>query len=183
MVFTILSGERTSRVSASAAAFLLLGSGLATAQEPSYDDPAVAICELVLKDSLPREAAFRRLSAKVEGFNAIISYEFSVLNTRPKIQEHTCRFTKNDEGLFHLIRLNPARTDCNVEVAAFQATQNWRAPSSFQEAERARNDLRRCNAQLERDEQAASEIASRELPLLETGIYPIAPQDTELAVE
>jgi hypothetical protein len=69
----------------------------------AYDDPAVAVCEWFVKDhSLDSDANYIRNSAAVEGSTVVLKFSTAPRNTKPKVQDYTCIFQRDEQGQFIL---------------------------------------------------------------------------------
>ena len=147
----------------------------------AYDDPAVAVCQFAAFGGRdPAKDGFDRVAAEIDGSNVILTFGKSVLNTKPKLTEMSCRFEFGAGG----IRLvGPHFPD---EVRACIAILD-EAPTKLYNMGTANKLYPAYKAKVETcEEQAGTALielsAFRDIERLLTGlgIYPIDPSDTEM---
>lgn len=63
-----------------------------------YDDPAVTVCELLIRPEYEIEKnIYRRVSGSVNGSKAILDFEWGVAGARPKAMHVECPFRFENE--------------------------------------------------------------------------------------
>ena len=66
----------------------------------AYDDPTVAVCQFVAFGGRdPSKDGFERVEAKIDGLDVLLTFGKSVLNTKPKLTEMSCRFEPGAGGI------------------------------------------------------------------------------------
>ena len=66
----------------------------------AYDDAAVAVCQFVAFGGRdPSKDGFERIGAKIDGSDVLLTFGKSVLNTKPKPTEMSCRFEPGAGGI------------------------------------------------------------------------------------
>lgn len=147
-----------------------------------YDDPAVAICEMVTKSNQPPGAEYSRTGAKIDGLRVTIAFTTSILNTRPKDHEEVCQFEVDGDGEFRLEQ-HKADAKCSEFVDYFVALSKG-GSADLAKAQQMRGEAIKCQEQIDRDLVIMKrQLVDRDAPLIMTGIYPIAPGDTALTAE
>ncbi len=143
---------------------------VASPARAQYDDPAVAACEFSLKQEINPGISYKRTAATITAASVTLTYEISALGTRPKQQSRKCEFALAG-GKFWFADRRPMRdSPCAREIAA---SIKDRTPTS-------RQRVRVCEAKA-RGEAANEHLRElRDRPLVDLGIYPIAPEDTGL---
>ncbi|RRI02297.1 hypothetical protein EH240_12580 [Mesorhizobium tamadayense] len=156
----------------------------AVTEAEAYDDPAVAVCEFAWAQGADlAQAGIKRVATDISGDTVRLTYEQSVLNTKPKTIDQTCQFEADMRGDLKLkFESAPRVLECNEIVEkAKAAILQFGAQST--EARAFMQPVTDCQPVLK----SALEIEQDRLrnvsfPLLMMGIYPINPKDTELNV-
>lgn len=154
-------------------ALLVLAATLAL-PVPSADDPAVLVCEMMVKASLRAPQSFSRVAEPVVG-KATVTLAFTAFDARNRTvrQSRTCRFNLAGDGLFHLESFRHKVLEARLDAAKAKLRQA--APG---------NDMMLARSQIldigremyvnhDRMRQAERQAAK-------AGLYPIAPGLTRL---
>lgn len=138
-----------------------------------WDDPAVAICELVVQARLPAAMEYTRVAARIDGRVVTIDYTTSALNTRPVADQASCAFVPAG-GVWALARSPQAGEDARAECGRFRRAYIHEKTSAN------RKGVAAC-AERERREAALAAVEdARDIALARTGIYPIPAERTAL---
>lgn len=79
--------------------FMILLATPAVAGAQEFDDPAVTVCELLIRPQFEIERnVYKRLSASVEGSRAALDFEWGVADAKPKTEHVECPFRLDAEG-------------------------------------------------------------------------------------
>jgi hypothetical protein len=144
----------------------------------AYDDPAVAVCQFSRFHGHDLTSlGYTRTTAEISLETVILTFEKSVLNTKPKPERTECQFAFRD-GKFHIVNLWQLKADaCNALER--RATLDEQGLIGDRDAwEKASGDC----LQLYDKPPITAEGWEEEVvrPLTEMGIYPIDPKDTEM---
>lgn len=168
----------TARLALATLVVATLASGCAD-RGPTYDDPAVAVCELLLtNDEKVSKPGYKRVSSTVSGMAAIIRYETSPLNTAPAEREGICTFAKNNRGLYEVTSIDdPVVAACIVLLASIN-DQTIIKPSNEEERIDLSDRLRTCATVSKGFKTFANASVLR--PAIDSELYPIDPSRTQL---
>ena len=147
----------------------------------AYDDPAVAVCQFVaFAGRDPAKDGFERVAAKIDRSEVILTFGKSVLNTKPKLTDVTCRFESGTGG----IRLVGPHFPDDVQSCIAILDE---APTKLYDMGTANKLYPAYKAKVEACEERAgtalvelSAFRDAERLLSGLGIYPIDPADTEI---
>lgn len=159
----------------------LIGCDEAVATKPTIrDDPAVAVCEWLVKhEDVSPNAEYDRVSAAVEDSAATVSYTISILNTEPETKTRRCEFYFDGDE-FRIKDPPPPLKDCKKEIDAFLPIQGRLNNDPDRMA--AVEAMKACGVKLDFVISVARErLSHRDFPLMETGIYPIKREKTKLS--
>ena len=147
----------------------------------AYDDPTVAVCQFVAFGGRdPSKDGFERVEAKIDGLDVLLTFGKSVLNTKPKLTEMSCRFEPGAGG----IRLAGPSFPDDVKSCISVLDE---APTRLYDMGTANKLYPAYKARVEACEQIAGPAfvelnAFRDVErlLMGLGIYPIDPADTDM---
>lgn len=150
----------------------------------AYDDPAVAVCEFSwAKGEDLAQAGIRRVGAVIAGDTVTLSYEQSVLNTKPQTSDQICHFDADIRGELSLRFDRSARVDECSEITDRVKAAILQFGSKSAEARAFVTPLTDCQPILKAAyDLEMDRLKTISLPLLMMGIYPIKPENTELNV-
>lgn len=148
---------------------------------PTYDDPAVAVCEFTkLRGREPNPSEYTRKSAIVDGLSVTIVHTKSPLNTRPQEDEYSCLFEADDDGAFKLARnFQQGTQECSERIRVMRSELS-------PETTRERRDeilayAESCQETIDREfAEAARTLLDEDMILSAVGIYPIPADQTAL---
>lgn len=160
-------------------AFVLVLSALQAAQAQQYDDPAVALCEYYRFGGNAVPQAYKRVGSKIEGLIVTLSYEYSVLNIKPRIEDISCTFQLGEDGRFEFPQPHAAEAlECTDKVEALDGVKKP-VPGS-PEALALVDELQNCLKVMTGFEAAAREHIKILMTPILAEVYPIRPEDTAL---
>ena len=146
-----------------------------------YDDPAVAVCEF--SHTLGADIAadgFKRVSANIDGASVILTYERSILNTKPKRTTIHCQFEALPGNRFGLTVPVTSKERACIRIVK-------RGRVRMKQLGTAARDYPSVKAKVEACETIANPalVQGMAIKLVETqlaklGIYPISAADTDL---
>ncbi|MEQ1950091.1 hypothetical protein [Mesorhizobium sp. CN2-181] len=155
-------------------AFFVLAATLAL-PALSPDDPAVLVCEMMVKASLRTPRSFARTAEPVVD-KATVTLAFTAFDAhgRNELQTRTCRFRLAGDGFFHLEPFRRAYLEARLDAAKAKLRQA--APG---------NDLMLARSQIldiGREMYVNNDrMLKAERQAAKAGLYPIAPGLTKLA--
>lgn len=156
----------------------------ATGTASAFDDPAVAVCEYSwTRGADLAQAGIRRVSEDISGDTVTLTYEQSVLNTKPQVTEQICHFQADMRGELTL-KFEPyaGSVDC-LDVTSRAKAAILQFGSQSTEAQAFAKPLNDCLPVLQAaNDLEADRLSNVSLPLLMMGIYPIKPESSELVV-
>lgn len=162
------------------AGIALAGCDAAATNPEEWDDPAIAVCEWLVKhEDVSPDSKYDRMSASIEGSSAVISYSISVLNTAPETKTRHCEFFL--DGAEFMLKDPPVpMKDCQKEIDAAMPLQARLNTDPDRIA--AVKALEACGVKLNFAASIARErLLRRDMPLMATGIYPIKREKTKLS--
>lgn len=160
----------------------MLGASCSTASTKAFDDPAVAACEFTLiKGRYIPAPAYERINAMISGTTVTIRYRTSVLNTAPRERELVCHFALDTAGRFGLVApVDAAAQACGENLPAL-IERAKKAVRNSSEYHAVKSEMERCLPIMKADAaNQANYLREVALPLTQSGIYPVAPEDTAL---
>lgn len=163
-------GYRRSMLSAS----LIVAVAMALSAPPRAEDPAVRVCEMLVKVGLRSPESFARVAEPaVEGNEVAFTFSFANARGNTVIETRACRFRRHGDGWFHV---EPFRRDyLATRMAAARA--KLRTVTGQNETMLVRSEIldigREMFVQDDRKKKA-ERLAAK------AGIYPIAPGATRL---
>jgi hypothetical protein len=147
----------------------------------AYDDPAVAVCQFAAFGGRdPAKDGFERVDAKIDGPDVFLAFAKSVLNTKPKLTEMSCRFESGAGGIRLVGPSFPEEIRECVAVLDEAPTKLYSLGTANKLYPAYKAKVEAC---LETAGGAQAELSAfRDVERLLTalGIYPIDPADTEL---
>jgi hypothetical protein len=147
----------------------------------AYDDPAVAVCQFVAFGGRdPAKDGFERVAAKIDGSDVILTFGKSVLNTKPKLTEMTCRFEAGAGGIRLAGPSFPDEVKACIQVLDEAPTKlyDMGTANKLYPAYKAKVDA--CQQTAGRAYVELTGFRDVERLLVGLGIYPIDPADTEM---
>lgn len=140
----------------------------------SFDDPAIAACEAVLKSELAQGTSYRRVKGHIEGATVILDYETKFAETVPNARQDECKFsysTKNDVFVFEIPKLHD---DC----LTLDKDREYLRSGDLELGALISRKIDVCSRLINLIGDMKEKL---ERPLRGTGIYPIKSKDTRLA--
>lgn len=122
---------------------------------------------------------YARVSSEIAGLRVTVNYTVQVLNIRPTESQFTCDFELVD-GEFKLDRGVETPPTCEDIIAEGNALLAQQVPVNDPRRQNVIGRLQTCLEGLQAFMRVEGRFLTYELPLVMLGIYPIAPELTEL---
>lgn len=164
----------------------------------AYDDPAIAVCEYHLKNwalpksgVMPKTIDYKRTDAKISGDAVTIFYTTAALGTAPRPDSHNCKFelVKNKFRLSNdkhqqAPQCKKFTDDAKMKAMLVKFTDMPEPSKRLKAIEAFQAEMKTCQKILNRNLAKFIKYGTTiSLPLAQLRIYPIKPDETDLAIK
>lgn len=148
----------------------------ATAQTV-VDDPAIVICEAVLKAKLKAPKSYERVDAKIVGDRVYITYDAVNVYNAPLREIETCAYSLGEDGTFSISSVEMQEATARLKALTSEMQSKSAAELGDKRVEEITREVKEFQAQF-------ADIVMRSLAQVmiaeETGLHPIKQANTTL---